>query len=112
MSQDLLSVCRIFVVVHHERYFTTAAGADEYLILQTHGAVGWLNSIEPQLATAAVAVGRRRRFDEGTHAVPFARDVRSEGMGRSKGSRLNGWIESPNALRWSLGRLSGCAIAG
>jgi hypothetical protein len=24
-------------------------------------------------------------------------------MGRSKGSRLNGWIESPNALRWRFG---------
>jgi hypothetical protein len=23
-------------------------------------------------------------------------------MGRSKGSRLKGWIESPNALRWRL----------
>ena len=43
---------------------------------------------------------------------PFARDARSDGMGRSKGSQLNGWIESPNALRWRLGHLSGCAIAG
>jgi len=28
--------------------------------------------------------------------------LRSEGMGRSKGSRLKGWIENPNALRWRL----------
>jgi hypothetical protein len=28
--------------------------------------------------------------------------LRSEGTGRSKGSRLKGWIESPNALRWRL----------
>jgi hypothetical protein len=31
-------------------------------------------------------------------------------MGRSKGSQLKGWIESPNALRWRLGQLSGCAF--
>jgi hypothetical protein len=31
-------------------------------------------------------------------------------MGRSKGSRLKGWIESPNALRWRLGELLGCAF--
>jgi hypothetical protein len=31
-------------------------------------------------------------------------------MGRSKGSRLKGWIESPNALRWRLGQLLGCAF--
>jgi hypothetical protein len=30
-------------------------------------------------------------------------------MGRSKGSQLKGWTESPNALRWRLGHLSGCA---
>jgi hypothetical protein len=28
--------------------------------------------------------------------------LRSEGMGRSKGSRLKGWIEKSNALRWRL----------
>jgi hypothetical protein len=32
-------------------------------------------------------------------------------MERSKGPRLKGWIESPNALRWRLGQLSGCAFA-
>jgi hypothetical protein len=31
-------------------------------------------------------------------------------MERSKGSRLKGWIESPNALRWRLGQLLGCAF--
>jgi hypothetical protein len=31
-------------------------------------------------------------------------------MERSKGSRLKGWIESPNALRWRLGQSSGCAF--
>jgi hypothetical protein len=31
-------------------------------------------------------------------------------MERSKGSRLKGWIESPNALRQRLGQLSGCAF--
>lgn len=31
-------------------------------------------------------------------------------MERSNGSRLKGWIESPNALRWRLGQLSGCAF--
>jgi hypothetical protein len=31
-------------------------------------------------------------------------------MGRSKGSQLKGWIESPNALRWRLGQLLGCAF--
>jgi hypothetical protein len=41
---------------------------------------------------------------------PFARDARSEAMERSKGFRLNGYIESPNALRWRLGRPSGCAF--
>jgi hypothetical protein len=30
-------------------------------------------------------------------------------MEHSKGSRLKGWIESPNALRWRLGQLLGCA---
>jgi hypothetical protein len=30
--------------------------------------------------------------------------LRSEGTGHSKGSRLKGWIESPNALRWRLDR--------
>jgi len=30
--------------------------------------------------------------------------LRSEGTGRSKGSRLKGWIEGPNALRWRLDR--------
>jgi hypothetical protein len=31
-------------------------------------------------------------------------------MERSKGSRLKGWVESPNALRWRLGQLLGCAF--
>jgi hypothetical protein len=31
-------------------------------------------------------------------------------MERSKGFRLKGWIESPNALRWRLGQLLGCAF--
>jgi hypothetical protein len=31
-------------------------------------------------------------------------------MERSKGSRLKGWIESPNALRRRLGELVGCAF--
>jgi hypothetical protein len=31
-------------------------------------------------------------------------------MERSKESRLKGWIESPNALRWRLGQLLGCAF--
>ena len=31
-------------------------------------------------------------------------------MERSKGSRLNGWIERPNALRWRLVQFLGCAF--
>jgi hypothetical protein len=31
-------------------------------------------------------------------------------MERSKGSRLKGWIESPNALRWRLDRYWGYAV--
>src|ERR1019366_6661737 len=79
-----ISVCGIFVVVHHERYFMTAAHAHENLILQIHGAVGWLDLFEPQLATAVVAVGRRRRFDEGAHAVSFRPRCSERGNGTLK----------------------------
>jgi hypothetical protein len=32
-------------------------------------------------------------------------------MEHSKGSRLKGWIEIPNALRWRLGQFLGCTLA-
>ena len=54
---------------------------------------------------------RGRRLDEGTHAISFSPEMpRSEGMDCLKGPRLKGWIESPNALRWRLGRLLRCAF--
>ena len=53
-------------------------------------------------------LGRLSLFPLGAFLSPEA--PRSERMERSKGPRLNGWIESPNALRWCLGQSLGCAF--
>jgi hypothetical protein len=63
------------------------------------------------LTQSASVATRHRRGGSATRAAArrgcaydfLSPDIlRSEGMGRSKGSRLKGWIENPNALRWRL----------
>jgi hypothetical protein len=41
---------------------------------------------------------------------PFARDASERKMERSKGARLKDGLK-PNALRWRVGHLLGCAFA-
>ena len=49
----------------------TALCADEYLILRTKGAVGWLNQLEPQFTTAEAAARGGRWVDECAHVFSF-----------------------------------------
>src|SRR5450759_468143 len=69
------------------------------------------NQTYGRLTQSALAVTRHSRVGSATRAAAgrgCARDflspnmLRSEGTGRSKGSRSKGWVESPNALRWRL----------
>jgi hypothetical protein len=56
-------------------------------------------------------VRRRRRLDESTHAISFRpRCLGATEWDAQKASRLKGWIESQNALRWRPGQLLGCAF--
>jgi len=59
------------VMAHGTRMLTAAVCADEYLVVQIKGAVGCLNLLESQLATAELAVRRGRRLDQGAHRISF-----------------------------------------
>ena len=62
----------IVVMAHDTRLLMTALYADEYLLVQTKDAAGWLNQLlESQLTTAVVAARRRRRLNKGAHMISF-----------------------------------------
>src|SRR5665647_856333 len=66
-----LSMRHCSVVANCERLLTTAVCADENLVLQIKSAVRGLDQLEPELATALVAIRRWRRFGDGAHRISF-----------------------------------------
>src|SRR5665213_1754541 len=66
-----LRVRHVVVMFHDVRLLMTAVYTDEYLVLQIKFAVGWLNQLEPQLATAELAARRWRRLSNGAHGISF-----------------------------------------